>query len=684
MVQKVTCDKNVYTLLLQMAIPKITRCEEQVLLSTGLLEFPLSPLTLQETALLDGPSSPSDCLIPACESLSLAPFTGSVSPKPKFLLSVPATPSDELGSDVPPSHEVPDNIAPKSLAQVDPHWETFPKVKEVTAPATIEFKTFEKEELDPSTGKIVHTRVIYPVITPKEKEKDCISVPPLLEAKGQINSLVPSPLAMNPVYIDGSISTATTPREPPMSRTMPTPTPMPCADQVKPAPAELMRDVADPDDVVSSSPRTPTPPRQTPLTVPCTLPISSPVRDFLSSCEETPESSASTQLSSVSPRPSCYSPLGEGTEGEEGQFDDAEEGEICDPQMLHPSEQLLPPSPSPSPMSSPVPSQVTQLVRHILETKRLASGSGFQAVSPDAVAVSSDAVAVSPDAVAMSPDAVAMSPDAVAVSPDAVAVSPDTVAVSPDAVAVSSDTAAVVVGYPEEQGSNDVTPMDTSTQGETLNALDALPNNEQRTSLPRNTGRGALIKQLFTPHGALAAPRVVCPPLVVRKSAKELTALEPFTLPPLLPRTHIWPMTIDYGCLSSTLLAPSPVDTPDTPIQAALNQVTSPQSKLSTFAADQPDPTELALPKPYSTPLPRTLPVTPVFNEAPVGSPPSPMDLENDLPLNSIPVAEIRNTFLPEDVSLMPVILSGPGLQRSGTAVKLLVSAPKLPQHRYG
>ncbi len=226
--------------------------------------------------------------------------------------------------------------------------------------------------------------------------------------------------------------------------------------------------------------------------------------------------------------------------------------------------------------------------------------------------------------------------------------------------------------------------MDTSTQGETPNALQALPNNEQCTSLSRNTGRGALIKQLFAPHGACAAPIVVCPPPVVRKSAKELTTLEPCTLPPLLPRTHIRPMTIDYGRLSSSSLAPSPMDTPDTPIQAALNQVTSSQSRLSTFAADRPKPTELALPKPYSTPLPQTSPVIPVFDEVPVGSLPSPMDLENDLPLNSIPVAEIWNAFLQEDASLMPVILSGPGLQRSGTAVKLLVSAPKPPWHRYG
>ncbi len=648
-----------------MAIPKITRCEEQVLLSTGLLDYPLSPLTLQETALLDGPSSPSDCLIPACESLSLTPFTGSVSPKPKLLSSVPATPLDELGSDVPPSHKVPDNIAPKSLVQVDPHWETFPKVKEVTAPATIEFKTFEKEELDPSTSKIVHTRVIYPVITPKtpkEMESDCILVPPLSEAKGQLNSLVPSPLAAKSVCVDGSTSTVTTPREPPT--TTPASTPMSCADLVEPVPAEPMRDVADFDDVASSPCRTPTPPRQPPLTAPCTPPLSSPVRDF-SSREETPvgpqlraESPASTQPLSMSPRPPCYSPLGEDTEGEEGQFDDAEEGEVCEPQKLHPSEQPLPPSPSPSPTSSPVPSQVSQLVWHILETKRLASGPSYQTVSPDA-----------PDAVAVSPDA----PDAVAVSPDA-----------PDAVAVSPDTVDVVVEHSEEQRTNDVIPMDISTQGETPNALYTAPNNGQCTSLPRNTGRGALIKQLFAPRGAFAAPRVVCPPPVVRKFAKELTALEPCTLPPLLPQMHIRPMTIDDGHLSSSLLAPLPVDTPDTPIQAALNQVTSSQSRLSTFAADQPDPTELTLPKPYSVPLPRTSPVTPVFDEAPVGSPPSPMDSENDLPLNLIPVAEIRNAFLSEDASLMPVILSGPGLRKAGTAVKLLVSAPKPPRRCYG
>ena len=249
---------------------------------------------------------------------------------------------------------------------------------------------------------------------------------------------------------------------------------------------------------------------------------------------------------------------------------------------------------------------------------------------------------------------------------------------SPDAVAVATDHPDTSL-CPGEQGLNDVTPMDTSTQGEAPNALHSSPDSVQPKELlplkyiplPPNAGRGTLIKQLFAPHGAFAAPRMVCPPPVTRKSAKELTALEPLTLPPLLPRTYIQPMTTDYGHLSS----PSPVDTP---IQAALNQVTSSQSRLSIFA-DQPIPKELTLPKPYSTPLPRTSPVTPVFDEAPADSPPSPMDSENDLPLNSIPVAELRNAYLPEDASLMPIIISGPSLQKSGTVVKLLVSAPKPP-----
>ncbi len=74
----------------------------------------------------------------------------------------------------------------------------------------------------------------------------------------------------------------------------------------------------------------------------------------------------------------------------------------------------------------------------------------------------------------------------------------------------------------------------------------------------------------------------------------------------------------------------------------------------------------------------------PVLDEMPVEPAPLPMDLENDLLLNSIPVAKLLNAHLPEDASLMPIILSGPGLNESGTAMKLLVSAPKPLRCHYG
>ena len=140
-------------------------------------------------------------------------------------------------------------------------------------------------------------------------------------------------------------------------------------------------------------------------------------------------------------------------------------------------------------------------------------------------------------------------------------------------------------------------------------------------------------------------------------------------------------MTMDYGRLSLSLPAPTAVDSQDTKIQAALDQVTPAPVRLSTFA-DQPKSMELSLPKPYS--LPRTSPTTPMLDEVPVGSPPSPMDSENDLPLNSIPVAELRNAFAPKDALLTTVIFSGPGPRRPGTAVKLLVSTPKQPRRCYG
>ncbi len=583
-----------------MAIPKITREEEQVLLSTGLLDFPLSPLTLQEMALLDGPSSPSDSLVPACEKLSLDPFigSGSITPQPKLSPSVPAAPSNRLGSDVSPTHDVPDTIAPKSLTQVDSHWEAMPHVREVSAPATIKFQSHEIEELDPETGKIIRTRVIFPIIIPKEKEA-CISVPPISAAKGQLNSLAPSPSAAKSRDLDSSTLTIMTPRGPP--------TPMPSADRVPPALATVKptRDVADSKDVRTSSPQTPTPPRWTPLAAPMP-PVSSPARD--SHLSPRPVSEAPSPLQ-ASPRDSLLD------KGEEGQFDDAEEGEPCTLQRLHPCEQPLLPTPSPSPVPSPVLSQVNQLVQHILKLKR--------------------SVAASPDV-------------------------------------AQANVAADLPEAPlrqEGQGSTSENPMDTSVQGEEPNAR---PVNIQSPSV----GRGAVIKRLFAPRGACAAPQPVCPPPVARKPAKELTALEPSTLPPLLPRTYIRPMTMDCGRLSSS--SPAPVDSQDTKLQAALDLVTPAQARLSTFANNADQSTDLSLPKPYS--LPRTSPVTPVLDEVPTGSPPSPMDSENDLPLNSITMADLA----PIDESKMTIIFCGSGPRRPGTAVKLLVSTPKQPRRRYG
>ncbi len=115
----------------------MTRKEEEVLLVTGLLEYPLSSPTLQEMVLLDGPSSPSDCLLPVCECMSLAPFVGPPSPKQELSVSVPANPRVELGSNTPPTHEVPEAVAPTSFSILSSDWECLPEVQEVTAPSTI-------------------------------------------------------------------------------------------------------------------------------------------------------------------------------------------------------------------------------------------------------------------------------------------------------------------------------------------------------------------------------------------------------------------------------------------------------------------------------------------------------------------------------------------------------------------
>ncbi len=428
---------------------------------------------------------------------------------------------------------------------------------------------------------------------------------------------------------------------------------MPRTDQVEPVPDVPTRDVAASDGAASPLHLMPTTPRQSPLSMPC-VPFVSPMRSTPGSLQvvtppspplqaELPmpvrQSLVSPQMSpsELSQTSSHFSLPDEGAEEEEGQFDDAEEGEIRDLPQLHPSEQPLPPSPSPSPMPSTSPSRVDQMVQRILSMKRPISGASTRDSSPDAVAT-----------------------------------------------AVSYLEAPLC---PEDQGLDDANPVDTPIQGDSPSALrNSSPNNMQPMEpaplkyiqLPPNAGRGTLIKQLFAPHRAFAAPRMVCPPPVPRESTKACTTPGPLSLLPLLRQSYIWPMTMDLGHLPS----PLPVNTP---IQAALDQVTSPQPRLSVFA-DQPIPKELTLPKLYSVPLPlpRTSPVTPILDEAPAESTPSPMDSEGNLPLNSIPVAELLNTYLPEDASLMPIIISGPSLKESGTAMKLLVSAPKLPRHRYG
>ncbi len=257
---------------------------------------------------------------------------------------------------------------------------------------------------------------------------------------------------------------------------------------------------------------------------------------------------------------------------------------------------------------------------------------------------------------------------------------------SPDAATATASSLEAPKCLPG-QGLDDASLLDASAQRDLPNALSTSSHSDVKlmepsplkyTQLSPNAGRGTLIKHLFAPCGAFAAPKVVCPPPAPKESMMACTAPGPLPLPSLLPRTYIWPMTIDLGHSSS----PSPVNTP---IQAALDWVTSLQQKPSVFA-EQPIPKDLTLPKPYSVPLPlpRTLPVTPVLDKTPVEPAPLPMDLENDLPLNSIPMAKLLNAHLPEDASLMPIIISGPGLKESGMAMKLFVSTPKPPRRRYG
>ncbi len=118
---------------------------------------------------------------------------------------------------------------------------------------------------------------------------------------------------------------------------------------------------------------------------------------------------------------------------------------------------------------------------------------------------------------------------------------------SPDVAAAAANHPKALL-CPEDQGLDDVNPVDTLIQGDLPSALkDSSPNNVlpmeppplKYVQLPPRAGRGTLIKQLFAPHGAFAAPRMVCPPPAPRESTKACTT--PGPLPPLLPWLYIRP-----------------------------------------------------------------------------------------------------------------------------------------------
>ncbi len=345
--------------------------------------------------------------------------------------------------------------------------------------------------------------------------------------------------------------------------------------------------------------------------------------------------------------------------GEEGQFDDTKEGVTGEPPSLPPCEQSLPPSPSPTPSPPPQSGQVTQMVWRIL--------SEHQTSREDTLG---------------------------------------TVLEPPEVPECPRNTGVNDADLPTAAGPRNPpkTPCSPDCQGQVeLSSPAYIP-------LPQNIGQGTLIKCLFAPDvqpkrvdhllpqspgiqdpslpypvGQLdprlrttAAPRMVCPSSVPNLSTMARNASGPLPTLSLLPSTYVCLMTMDVDIPSSPSLE-------RTPIQAALDKVSLPKRKTS-FPLEQPIPDNLALPKPYSmpVPLPRMSPVTPVADAVPVVPVPSPVDSEGSLQLNSIPVAELMNAHLPEDASLMPIILSGPGLHGPGAVMKLLVSAPKTLRHQYG
>ena len=119
----------------------------------------------------------------------------------------------------------------------------------------------------------------------------------------------------------------------------------------------------------------------------------------------------------------------------------------------------------------------------------------------------------------------------------------------------SPDTVAATVSFPEapqcssDQGLDDLPSALKTSSPSDVKPMEPSP--LKHTQLPPNAGQGTLIKQLFAPHGAFAAPRMVCPPPASMESTKAYTAPGPLLLPSLLPRSYIRPMTMDLGCVSS-------------------------------------------------------------------------------------------------------------------------------------
>ncbi len=182
------------------------------------------------------------------------------------------------------------------------------------------------------------------MVTPKDNNDPCISVPPLLATTGQVSSLESCPPTLEPDDADGRSAMTMTPRDPPTSTAT--------TDPEASSSEMLPEDVTTHNDAVPLECPTPVP-------VSDTLPVS-PTSFSFSHAEEIAE--------------------------EEDQFDDAEVPKVDEPPKLHPSEQPLPSSPSPSPSPSPSSlSLVDRMVKHILQKKPQVSEANMRSETTDEV-----------------------------------------------------------------------------------------------------------------------------------------------------------------------------------------------------------------------------------------------------------------------------------------------------------